>query len=196
VDCSFTLPGKDWEWLDPKMAPAPAVRVLAFVRNHTGMKVVLRCDPVKPSEIVGRRTYSNFANCIIKTGQWKRLGAKHLSFQGVPSYRLDLQSTRDGYGHSLLIAFSNNRAYILQVIDSRGPVGPDADAIFANFAFTAPPKPMLPPHDDDDDQDDAITSAGTSLPQKAGEFLWGLGSVGFVCLIIFGAWAIIRIRGS
>jgi hypothetical protein len=196
VECSFTLPDKAWEWLDPKLAPVPAVRTIAFARNRTGLKVMLRCDPVKPIEFVGQRTYANFTAGMLKSGRWKKLGAKHLVFKGVPSYRLDLQSIQERYGYTLLIAYSNNRAYILQVINAQGPVGPEADTIFENFAFTSPPKPMLQPHDDNDDQDDAITTAGASVPQKAGEFLWGLGSVGFVCLIIFGAWAIIRIRGS
>jgi hypothetical protein len=189
-DCSFTLPDKDWEWLDPRLVPAPAVKALACAGNRSGLRVVIRCDPVKPSEVVTQRTYANFAAGILKSGRWKKLGAKHLSFQGVPSYRLDLQSTQDGSGHRLLIVYSNNRAYVLQVINTRGSVGWEADEILDNFAFTAPPRPMLQPYDEDDDSDEPDMSA----PQKAGEWLWSLGSVGFVCLIIFGAWTVIRIR--
>ncbi|HJZ93252.1 MAG TPA: hypothetical protein VKE40_20420 [Gemmataceae bacterium] len=193
-DCSFTLPDKDWEWLDPRLVPGPPVKALACAGNWSGLKVVIRCDPIKPSEVVTQRTYANFAADMTRSGKWKKLGAKHVSFQGVPSYRLDLESARDGSCHRLLIAYSNNRAYVLQVINTRGSIGWEADGILENFAFTAPRKPMLQPHDENDDpnNDDNITLG--SLPQRAGAWLWSLGSVGFVCLIIFGAWTVLRLR--
>src|SRR5262249_41639583 len=60
-DCSFTLPDKDWEWLDSRQVPAPAVKALACAGTRSGLKFAIRCEPVKPSEVVTQRTYANFA---------------------------------------------------------------------------------------------------------------------------------------
>src|SRR5690349_7556598 len=37
ANCAFSLPGPDWEWLDPKKAPSSGTAALAFARNRAGV---------------------------------------------------------------------------------------------------------------------------------------------------------------
>ena len=86
--------------------------------------------------------------------------------------------------------FADNRAYILAVETPAAELGPEADAVLDRFLFLNPPHPMMKPHDESDGTN-PIPGVGTVI----GEWFVGLGSVAFVLLLLFGAWAVLRIRG-
>jgi hypothetical protein len=189
--CAFSLPDREWEWLDPARAPSPA-NTLAFARNRSGLAFVLQIKSVKPGERVTARSYKQIEEEVVPRENRRKLGSRHLIFKGVPSYQFDMERRDDGNWSRALLSFSDNRLYVLNVQSSRGPVPDEADALFERFKFLDTPRPMLPPHDGDDEApSDPVRGIGARL----GEWLTGLGSVLFVLLLLFGAWAVIRIRG-
>lgn len=189
--CAFSLPDREWEWLDPAQAPSPR-NTVAFARNRSGLAFVLQVTSVKPGERVTARSYKQIEEAVVPRENRRTLESRHLTFKGVPSYTFDTERRDDRHWSRAILAFSDKRLYVLNVQSSRGPVPDEADTLFERFRFLEPPRPMLPPHDADvEESSDPVRGIGARL----GGWLTGLGSVLFVLLLLFGAWAVIRIRG-
>jgi hypothetical protein len=195
---SFTLPATEWEWSD--RLPVHYEKVIASARTRTGLSLILRCGPVQPTKIVSEGSYADAETQMIESGQWKNVGSRHLTFKGVPAYWLDLESTRDGHGQTVLFFYSDNKAYRLQFINDQGPVGEEAESIFNGFNFIGAPRPMLPPHRDGDDRDlgEKDRAAKTLAPEQRFAASGGLiVALGFTAMLLFGVCFVVwRRRGG
>jgi hypothetical protein len=148
--CSFTLPATGWEWRDSRLAPVQNVKVIAYAQTRAGSHLILRCDPVRSTEVVSKDSYTDFEAQMLRSGRWAKLGARHLTFKGVPAYWLDLESTHDRHGQTILLFFSNSNAYFLQFINDQAPIGEEAESVFNGFNFIGTPRPMLSSPDEKD----------------------------------------------
>jgi hypothetical protein len=88
ANCAFSLPGKDWEWLDPAKAPPSNYRPLAYARSRAGVSFWLKIHPIAAGEAVGPDSYENLERRLTsKSRTWIRLDSKHITFKGVPASR-------------------------------------------------------------------------------------------------------------
>lgn len=146
--CTYTLPGEDWDWLDPQLVPSPSGKTLALARNQKGIAFTLRSHEVKASEKPSARAYESFEKGLLESSGLKKLGGKHLTFKGIPSYQIDVQ-TSTGAGSSIRVFYANNLFYYLQVANAAGPLDPaDADPVFQGFSFVGQPQAMVASGDD------------------------------------------------
>jgi hypothetical protein len=150
AECSYTLPAKDWVWLDPRSIPFGRLTMMhpvAMARNRTGFEFYLLVGRV--TEEVNSWTYPSYEAGVMSLGTLKRLGSRHLDFKGVPSYQLDVESTGQRYAGSMRIMYANDKCYHLQVNHSSGelPKPDQTEQVFQGFDFIGSPRPMLPPHE-------------------------------------------------
>jgi hypothetical protein len=191
AQCSYTLPGPDWEWVGPKENPRLAAETLAVARNRAGVMFALQIDPVgrgKPD----RGTYRRFQAGLVLDGKLKAVGSRHLLIHGVPSYHIDIEGA-DGQRGSVRAICANDRYYTLHVTTDRGtrPTGEETAAAYQGFEFIGTPRAMVPPDDGADDED-TVHELGQRAGKGVAKML--LGPAGLVLAIIFGAWLIIWIR--
>lgn len=192
ANCSFALPDRDWEWLDPKAAADSDLPTLAFARNRAGLNFILRHRPLKAGEAVDRDAYTRGLRADLRRYDWEKVAGKHVVFKGVPSYQVDVKARDAPVAARFLVILADNQLYTLYLQSPRAELGPEADAVFDKFAFLKPPTPMLPVQEGDGE---AMPEKVRNLGEHVGEWLTGLGSVVFVLLILFGAWIVIRLRG-
>jgi hypothetical protein len=144
ADCSYTLPGKDWEWLDPKQAQRPSGTTIIHLRSTKGLRLFVRFDPLKKDEPASLESSESYEAGMIAAGHTK-LGSKRVMFKGVPSYQIEMELTF-GRGASIRIMKVHGRVYELQLVNPAGPLDPEMDTepIFQGFSFTKPPEPIPP----------------------------------------------------
>jgi hypothetical protein len=149
AECSYTLPGEGWEWLDPQLVQGPGGQTLALAKNQKGIVFTLRFDHLEANEKPNSRSYESFEVGLLESRRMTKQGGRHLTFKGIPSYQIDV-GMPDGQGGSIRILYANNRFYYLQVVNAFGPLGPEtgSEAIFQGFNFTGQPRSMLPSNED------------------------------------------------
>jgi hypothetical protein len=184
AECSYTLPGNDWEWLDPKLVQLPGGKTIAFARNKKGLAFTLRYDPLKANEKPKSNSYESFEFGLLSSGRIQKQSSKHLSFKGIASYQIDAK-TPEGQGTSIRILYANDRFYHLSVVCAFGPLGPDeeTEAVFQGFNFTGEARPMLPTNEDSAFQRGQAFGRAVFILMVAG--VVGLVSVAAVVLIVF-----------
>src|SRR5262245_61040626 len=148
ANCGFSLPDKDWEWLDPKKAPSSNSNTLAFARNRTGVTFWLKVYPIAAGTAVGPGSYENWERQNAGKKNWMTVSSKHFEFKGVPAYQIDFRTTDTKASGRFVIVYADNRRYVLGLQTSHGEVGPDADTVFDKFAFLNQPNPMMDRHED------------------------------------------------
>jgi hypothetical protein len=145
-ECSYILPGDDWEWLDPKLLN-PTGRYLVFCRNDRGTAFSLGVELVKNDEAPTPNSFVTFETRFIASGGYKKLSGKHISFAGLPSYQFEGEKPGGPGtpGVTERITYANQRLYVLSVINGAGPFDPDVDRekIFGGFRFTKKPEPVF-----------------------------------------------------
>jgi hypothetical protein len=145
ADCSFTLPGDDWEWLDPKTIPDSGgkITVLVLARNRKGLAFTLTYANLNGNEKGSQREFEAFEKGFLESGKMTKMGSKQIAYKGLQGYQLDAR-TQQGQGVSVRILYANKKLYNVQVINGLGPLGPDTDteSIFQNFNFTRQPEPV------------------------------------------------------
>jgi hypothetical protein len=179
AQCSFTLPGKDWVWLDPKAGDD-----IFFAQSAAGLIFNVRVTPATPHDTSGRGDFETFEGKMLASGAVQSLGSRRLDFNGFPSLRMGVVTAK-GFHGSLRLVRANDRLYLLTVI--RAGVAPTDDeeaAILKGFVITG----QRPSPDDDSDR-------GFLGVRRFGGVAGGFSGAGMVLLIIFGAWVLIRIRG-
>lgn len=191
AECTFTLPGKDWEWV---AAPAGDPAALAAARSYNGQTLTLRCQPLGPDDLPGRAAYARFEEELLAAGGLDKLDAKRLTFKDAPAYQVDVHSAAAGRATRVRAVYANQRRYELHVGNPGDSVGSDAEAVFRGFEFRGPPRTAEPP--DDDDLPGTPRKAGRRRGVWSGPGIAGLSSAGLVILVIFGAWVVIRIRNG
>jgi hypothetical protein len=149
AQCSYTLPGADWEWLNPGALPHLGGKNIAFARNRSGMSFVLMFLRLEPGEKVQSNAYESYEIGFFRSSPGKKLGSRHLSFKTVPSYQLEVQLPK-GHCSAVRVLYANERFYYLQVNKAFGPLGPESETepLFQGFDFLGQPRPMLSPPDD------------------------------------------------
>ena len=191
--CSYTLPNKDWQWIEPSSEEMAGGKTLAQARNQRGLVFTLRSRPVALLEKPNSNSYARFEAELLDEAKLTRTGSKYLTFNGVPSYQFDALGTKAPQAHRIRILYANDRLYFLRVSNSQGAIesDPDSDLAFLKFAFTETPRPMVLPHDGMDEKERA-EKRGESGPWPRG-FI-GYGAAGLVGLVFFGAWVVLRVR--
>jgi hypothetical protein len=201
VNCAFSLPGKDWEWLDPAKAPASNYRPVAFARSRSGAKFWLKVRPMAAGEAVGPDSYENLERSLIsKSHTWTRVGSKHITFKGVPAFQIDFQLKESKACGRFVFLFADNRSYMLAVQTPGAELGPEADTILDRFTFLNPPQPMMRPQKEKPPAaevkvEDQVGDTVNTTTGLVGNSTAGLGGLGVFVLILFGVWMMIRGRG-
>jgi hypothetical protein len=142
--CTYTLPGPDWEFLDPKLLTVDMGKGdnLVLARTQKGRGFHLRTMPLAPGEKVTPRAFESFEFGFIKAGNMKKLNASRLTFKGLPSYQFDAVFP-DGKGITVRLLYANKLLYILQAVNTGGPLdAKDAEPIFQGFNFIGTPEPV------------------------------------------------------
>jgi hypothetical protein len=144
AQCTYTLPGPDWEFLDPKLLTVDmgAGTNLVLARAEKGGGFLLRSVPLAPGEKVTPRTFESFEFGFVKSAHVKKLSSSRLTFKGLPSYQFDA-ALPDGKGVAVRLLYANKQLYVLQAFSAEAPVDPkDAALIFQGFNFTSTPEPV------------------------------------------------------
>jgi hypothetical protein len=146
AECSYTPPGKGWEWLDTGLMQGLGGKSVVAVQNADGLRFVVRFDYLQKGELTGSKAFEEYEMGMLKSGRLKKLGSRHGTFRGVPSYQIDLL-TPGGQGASIRVLNAHDRFYELHLGNTAGPLDAEADLepIFQGFNFTKPPKPNPPP---------------------------------------------------
>src|SRR5262245_56089176 len=110
AECSYTLPGKDWQWLDPSTVQKPGGETIVFVHNPNGLRFTIRFHGLKQGQRTDATAFESFEWGLLQTTRMKKSGSKHISFKGVPSYQIDLTSP-EGHGASFRILYANEKSY-------------------------------------------------------------------------------------
>jgi len=198
ANCAFSLPGQDWEWLDPKKAPTLGTTALAYARNRTGVSFWLKVYPVPVGTGVGPGSYENWERQ--SAVKWTTVSSKHFEFKGVPAYQVNYRTTDSKALGRFVVVYADNRRYVLGMQTSHAELGPDADAVFDKFAFLNPPNSMMDRYEEKPPAaagkvDDQVGEQANPTTRLVGNSAAGLGGLGVFVLILFGVWMMIRGRG-
>jgi hypothetical protein len=141
AQCKYTLPGPEWEWLDPQLAPQADAKCLALAKNQDGVGFTLRFQPLA-GEKPTAKSFESFETGFIKGGQMKKLDGKQISFKGISAYQIDAEMP-GRIGTSIRIMYANDCFYALQVINALGPLAAaESDPVFQGFDFVNQPQPI------------------------------------------------------
>jgi len=189
AECAYTLPNKDWEWLDPKLRDLSWSKTLVFARNQRGVLFTLRVREVGPFETLTSHSYADFEKEMLSDEKLTRLSGKHLLFNGIPSYQFEVHSTSGVQFRRIRIMYASDRFYYLQVSrDGDLEADPDVNLAILKFEFTGKPRPMIPEHDPKDDHQKA----------KREDFVWTIShtivAIGMGAGILFGLWWLLHTR--
>jgi hypothetical protein len=188
AQCSLSLPGKDWVWVDAKAVRVPGGEPVAAAAGPRGLMCTLQVSPIGAADQPGRRLYERFEADLVSTGQARSSDQKHGEYRGAPSYQFDLESASGNRG-TVMVVGANERLYLLQVFRSgETPSGKEADAVFRRFQFVG----QTSAPDDREDPDAAAEQRQRVIAAGANY----LAPVGLVVLIVIGAWFLIRVRGG
>jgi hypothetical protein len=195
AECSYTLPARDWEWIDPRSFPynrPTTMHPVALARNRNGHVLYLLIGHA--TERLDSRAYLDYEAGVMSFGQVKRLGSRHLDFKGVPSYQLDIESTGVRYAGSMRIMYANDKCYHLQVNNSSGDLltPEECEQVFQGFSFIGSPRPMLSPHEPLRDNPGGSTNSRQWLSARTG----GLVALVLASFLFFGACFVIWLRRS
>jgi hypothetical protein len=187
AECAYTLPNKDWEWLDPSLRQLDWGKTLVFARNQRGVLFTLRVRSLTPLDVLSSHSYEDFEKDMLSDGKLTKMAGKQVLFNGIPSYQFDVHSTTGVQFRRIRIIYANDRFYYLQVSsDTSLDAEPDVQLALLKFEFTGTPRPMLPT---DDPKEDEATK------EKGG---WGISRTLFVVVtgvgLIFGIWWIFHTK--
>jgi hypothetical protein len=176
--CSYTKPGPEWEWLDPKLAPAGEGKAIALLRHPSGRTFTLRYRP--KDQRPDANSFGSFEDDLLRTGDLEKLSSRRRSFKGETCYEIDVRSVRADEWARVRVLFANDNAYQLSVTYAPGPLGPaeETDAVFKGFEFR-PPEAR-----EDDEEEEAEGAAGRPHTRH----IPVLVSVGLIPVIGFGIW--------
>jgi hypothetical protein len=147
AQCSYTLPGNDWEWLDSLnsqlVQKGTGHQSIVFAGTKKGVVVNVRYDHMKPDEKPTPRWHESFESGFLRKSKARKLAANQLTFKGIPSYQLDVVMP-SGQASSCRVMYANNKFYELTIVSASGPwpAGVDLEAIFQGFNFTNQPVPV------------------------------------------------------
>jgi hypothetical protein len=189
AECAYTLPNKDWEWLDPDLRQLDWGKTLVFARNQWGVLFTLRVRSLTPLDVLSSHSYEDFEKDMLSDGKLTKMAGKHVLFNGVPSYQFDVHSTSGVQFRRIRIMYANDRFYYLQVSsDAALDADPDVQLAILKFEFTGSPRAMLPTGDPKEDEKEA-------KGERAG---WGISRTLFVIVsgvgLIFGIWWIFHTK--
>src|SRR5262245_28976473 len=149
AQCSYTLPDKDWVWLDPKAVEALGPETIALAGNADRLVFSLRVQRLKPDEQPGRKYFESYEAGLTADGRVRSVGRRHREFRGVPAYQIDVETASGNLG-TILILVANERHYELYV--HRRETAPTADEVRAVFGKFALAGQATGPEDDGTDE--------------------------------------------
>jgi hypothetical protein len=137
--CRYTLPGKDWTWIDHTSLQ----KVICAARNGDGVIFMLAVFPAPAGQMIDEDFAAGFDR---KTHpSIEKRGARITTFKGLSCYEWEwlINGTRTSATRSVI---ANGYAYQLQLLGTADPVEkrPDFEAIMNGFEFTSPPVPPDP----------------------------------------------------
>ena len=171
--CKFTLPGPDWDWLDPDLAPKGAGQPLAFAANQKGLGYLLVCSPLRKDEKPTALAFESFEAGFLEKSKVKKLAGKESTFRGIATYQFEVELP-GGATASLRIMYANNSFYLMQASNSIGALtAAEADAIFRGFDFTGTPESVM------------IEDSARERGRAFGQAIAMMGVIGGVVFVIF-----------
>jgi hypothetical protein len=181
AQCSYTRPGVEWEWLDPKTGET--VRTLVVARNPSGITFALRYRP--KDQRPDANSFGAFEDHLLASGEYQKLDSRRFFFKGVLCYQVDVQHVRRDEYSRIRLLFANDKVYQFGVTYAPGPLGSDeeTDVIFRGFEFR-PPRDLA----SDGEPETALGKWFDDTPT----LLW----VGLFAMAVAGIWVIIRLRAG
>ena len=190
AECSYTLPEKDWEWIEPRPTRHGKDVPIAVARNHRGFVFQLLVSPLTQPPRSG--WYQSFEDGFLSSGKWRKVDSKYFDFKGVPSYQFIVESMTDSFAGSIRVMLANDKSYELQLLKGSGrvPTEAESEAVFDEFNFIGAPRPMLPPYKSVHEQETEL--------EREPKFSLGGGTavvtIGVASLLFFGACFVIWLR--
>lgn len=171
--CKYTLPGPDWEWLDPQLVRKTIGKNLALAKNPQGLGFFLIYKPLANGERPTSASFSSYEAGFLESGKLEKLGASKGTFRGIATYQIDARVANGGtMAHRVM--YANNGFYILQAMNGLGPLAAaDAEAILGGFDFTSEPEPV------------ALADSAVANGRAVGQAIGTLGFIGGIVFLVF-----------
>jgi hypothetical protein len=138
--CRYSLPGKDWTWVDSKSVPD----AICVAQNRTGLDVILSVVPVPAGTVIDAKFAGGFDEAMASGGPVKKRGGRLTTFRGLPCYESEwlIRGTNTA---AIRVVIANGRAYQVQLLGTADPVEKrvDFEATMNGFEFTSPPVPPV-----------------------------------------------------
>jgi hypothetical protein len=147
--CKYTLPGKDWTWVDLESGSVLTCKA----RNRDGLLLSLAVKHAIAGEVIDARYAERYDEELAADGRRKKRAGRVTTFRGLPCYESEwLVNGGNSAAHRVVIA--DGWRYHLMLVGKGDPVERrrDFEAIMNGFEFTSPPVPPAPkkttdPHD-------------------------------------------------
>jgi hypothetical protein len=139
--CRYTLPGKDWSWVEP----VPAAEFLCVAESRDGLTLMLMVLHAPTGSVVDADVSAGFDEGFAAAAGARKRGGRFSTFKGLPCYESEWVLK----GQCTLasrVVIANGFAYQLQLLGNADPVEqrPDFEAIMNGFEFTSPPVAPVP----------------------------------------------------
>jgi hypothetical protein len=137
--CRYTLPGKDWTWIDHTSFP----KAICAARNGDDLVFVLSVIPWPAGPVIDEKFAAEYDRTA-DPSVTKRDG-RIATLKGLPCYESEWLASGKRTG-VIRVVIANGYFYKLQLLGNADPVEkrPDFEAIMNGFEFTSPPVPPVP----------------------------------------------------
>jgi len=191
AECAYTLPNKDWEWLDPSLRQLDWGKTLVFAGSQRGVLFTLRVRSLTPLDVLSSHSCEDFEKDMLSDSKLTKMAGKHVLFNGIPSYQFDVHSTSGVQFRRIRIMYANDQFYYLQVSsDASLDSDPDVQLAILKFEFTGTPRAILPTNDPRDEEREAKEERGG----------WGISRALFVIVtgigLVFGIWWVFHTKAN
>lgn len=137
--CSFTLPGEDWSWVD-----RPVPNTLFVAANRRGIVATLSVAPLSRSVPLDQNFVEGFEKTYYVAGKLQKRGGRFSTWQGWRCYQAE-GLFPDGRTTATTIIVAPRLSYQLGVIGGTTPVetDPEFEKVLAGFHFTQSPSSKI-----------------------------------------------------
>jgi hypothetical protein len=135
--CRYTLPGKEWKWMDQPLPDS-----IFMATSKAGLVITFRCDRVEDWKSLDRSTVADFEQAMNRSteGRLKKRGGRFIIFLGLSCYQFE-GVYADGRTIASRLILANGLAYHIMVAGDQNPVEqrPEFEKIISGFQFTDAP---------------------------------------------------------
>ncbi len=126
--CRVSLPGEEWEWVDPKLVPQLAPRaVCAAMNKNEGLVFYLVAMKTPKNDRLNDQIIAEYERGFLKPGFLAKRGGRQMTFKGVPCYQYDVAFKDSGDTATIRLFIAHGWAYQMQLAGGTDPVEDRAD---------------------------------------------------------------------